>query len=110
MNHYYNSTARKGIYVNVFACDQELDSSCESKDKVEFLFESIQVTFFLMQGRADLGNLKNYGKSPVKYFNSFVSQMSLNYDQYLGEKIFMRVNNLVTKDNRLNPFKPAEHS
>ena len=62
-----------------------------------------------MQGGADIGNLYNYGESPINYYNYFVNQITLNYDQFFTDKVFLRVNNVVTKDDRYNPFTPANH-
>jgi hypothetical protein len=64
-NSFSNKKERVSFSIQAVNCDQEKDSSCETKENISELFNSIYFTAYILEENIEFGDVDSIGKRPI---------------------------------------------
>lgn len=97
-NKYTNRTNQRSFSVEVVACTGN-SSNCKSHDEIQKFLKSFYFTFYTVQERVEFKK-DNLMQNPMSTKSYFHSQFMLDLAKYRDNNNFIRINDVITNDNR----------
>ena len=102
----YSNRDRSSFSVEISICNQ---NECESHEKIQAMLDEMMFTLYYLNEDIEYASVENQGEITMVMSDMFLSQFTLNVDQYRDNNNFLILNKLNAAEGRYTPLVPQTH-